>query len=114
MWIGATDPARGMRSTVARRFAQLASIDSVNPLVTRTEYAVRGAILNRALELEKQLAAGETLPFKKSSHAIKILGDRDLRIEDAPAKQHGGLMRPPLLKVAEKRQWKRNTDRVFT
>jgi len=39
--------------------------DSLNPLVLKAEYAVRGRLLDRAKELEEDLAAGKPLPFKR-------------------------------------------------
>jgi alanine transaminase len=41
-------------------------IDIVNPKVLAAEYAVRGAITERAAEIEKMLASGKSnLPFAK-------------------------------------------------
>ena len=41
------------------------SLESVNPLLLKMEYAVRGRLLTRAGELEAELLAGKALPFKK-------------------------------------------------
>ena len=42
------------------------SIQSVNPAVVKAEYAVRGAILTRAQELEQQLRdSSASLPFRE-------------------------------------------------
>ena len=41
------------------------SLAEINPLVVKAQYAVRGRLLNRAMELEKELKAGKELPFKK-------------------------------------------------
>jgi len=38
-------------------------VGSLNPLVINAEYAVRGRLLDRAMELEKDLSAGKPLPF---------------------------------------------------
>lgn len=40
-------------------------LEELNPLVVKAEYAVRGRLLDRAVELEKALKAGEPLPFKQ-------------------------------------------------
>uniref|UniRef100_A0A6U1PWD6 Aminotransferase class I/classII large domain-containing protein n=1 Tax=Fibrocapsa japonica TaxID=94617 RepID=A0A6U1PWD6_9STRA len=39
------------------------SSDTINQRIIRAEYAVRGAVLNRAMELQKELDAGKKLPF---------------------------------------------------
>ncbi|KAK0064272.1 alanine aminotransferase 2 [Biomphalaria pfeifferi] len=41
------------------------TLETLNPNVIELEYAVRGPIVIRATELERKIAAGETLPFKK-------------------------------------------------
>ena len=45
------------------------SVDNISPLVVKAEYAVRGRLLNRAMELEELLKAGppasDALPFKR-------------------------------------------------
>lgn len=38
-------------------------VRTINPLVRNAEYAVRGKLLDRAMELEKDLKAGKELPF---------------------------------------------------
>ena len=37
--------------------------ETINPLVVKAQYAVRGRLLNRAMELEADLKAGKELPF---------------------------------------------------
>ena len=53
------------------RTAPILSIDTVNPNLRAAEYAVRGAIPQRAEQLEKQLAADkadgkQSLPFTRT------------------------------------------------
>nr|ADB91976.1 alanine aminotransferase [Branchiostoma belcheri] len=45
--------------------AKVLTIDSMNPLVKKVEYAVRGPIVARATELEKELERGVPKPFKQ-------------------------------------------------
>ncbi|XP_066289325.1 alanine aminotransferase 1-like isoform X1 [Branchiostoma lanceolatum] len=45
--------------------AKVLTIDSMNPLVKKVEYAVRGPIVARATELEKELEKGVPKPFKQ-------------------------------------------------
>lgn len=49
----------------ARNESLSMQVDSLNQLVVKAEYAVRGRLLDRAKELELQLANGEPLPFKR-------------------------------------------------
>ena len=50
---------RGARGQVRTSSANAAvTVDTVNPHVLRAEYAVRGAILSRAMEIEAELSAG--------------------------------------------------------
>jgi len=52
--------------SVAVAVAELGlSIDGVNPLVVRAEYAVRGRLLDKAVELERDLKAGKPMPFSR-------------------------------------------------
>ena len=37
--------------------------DNINPALVRTEYAVRGAILNRAMAIQKEMDGGTKFPF---------------------------------------------------
>ena len=39
------------------------SVDNINPKVREAQYAVRGEIVARAKEIEKELKAGGKLPF---------------------------------------------------
>ncbi|XP_078690390.1 alanine aminotransferase 2-like isoform X3 [Branchiostoma floridae x Branchiostoma belcheri] len=55
---GPTGPAGQTR-------AKVLTIDSMNPLVKKVEYAVRGPIVARATELEKELEKGVPKPFKQ-------------------------------------------------
>jgi len=48
----------------ARRLGPL-SPESINPLVLQASYAVRGPVLDAAMQLEKRLKAGEKLPFDR-------------------------------------------------
>ena len=41
------------------------SLCQINPLLVKAEYAVRGRLLERAMELEVDLKAGKALPFEK-------------------------------------------------
>ena len=41
---------------------------SLRPGIRKCEYAVRGAILLKAMELEKKIKSGENLPFKEISY----------------------------------------------
>ena len=41
------------------------ALDNMNPNLIKAEYAVRGAIVARATELEKELQSGNKLPFEK-------------------------------------------------
>lgn len=41
------------------------SLENINPLLVKAEYAVRGRLLTRAAEIEADLKAGKALPFKK-------------------------------------------------
>ncbi|CAK6974672.1 alanine aminotransferase 2-like isoform X1 [Scomber scombrus] len=43
--------------------AKVLTIDTMNPTVKKVEYAVRGPIVQRAVELEKELAEGMKKPF---------------------------------------------------
>ena len=63
----ANAPAEGMASQKATNGSANAklSMDNINPHVVEAQYAVRGAIVIRAGELEKELASGASLPFKK-------------------------------------------------
>jgi alanine transaminase len=59
-----------MLSRLPFRFAAAFStkpltIDTVNPRLREVEYAIRGAIVDKADELESQLASGVKLPFEK-------------------------------------------------
>ncbi|VDM78932.1 unnamed protein product [Strongylus vulgaris] len=40
------------------------TVDSINPQVITMQYAVRGPIVIRAVEIEKELAKGAKKPFK--------------------------------------------------
>ncbi|CAM9155100.1 unnamed protein product [Lampetra planeri] len=53
--------------------AKVLTIDTMNPTVKKVEYAVRGPIVQRAVELEKELSQGMKKPF---SEVIKAnIGD---------------------------------------
>lgn len=72
----------------------------LNPLVVKAEYAVRGRLLDRAKELEMQLASGASLPFKRIVKCNignpQALGQKPLTF----ARQALSLiMNPDLLKV---------------
>ncbi|KAM4604548.1 alanine aminotransferase 2-like [Discoglossus pictus] len=52
---------------------RILTLDSMNPCIKRVEYAVRGPIVTRAVELEKELQQGVKKPF---SEVIKAnIGD---------------------------------------
>jgi len=79
------------------------SLDSLNPLVLETEYAVRGELLTRAAELETQLQAGTPpLPFAKTVRCNignpQALGQKPLSF---PRQVLSLVMNPPVLSVME-------------
>ena len=45
--------------------APLASLETINPLLRKAEYAVRGRLLERAQALEKELKDGKSHPFER-------------------------------------------------
>jgi len=47
------------------RLSTLLDSNAINPSLIEAQYAVRGPILDRAIELQKQLKEGKNLPFKK-------------------------------------------------
>ncbi|KAJ8377990.1 hypothetical protein AAFF_G00249270 [Aldrovandia affinis] len=58
---------------VASRRGKVLTIDTLNPCVKKVEYAVRGPIVQRALQIEKELKEGAKKPF---SEVIKAnIGD---------------------------------------
>jgi len=63
----ATQHASGVAAADANNEScgQPLSMCEINPLLVKAEYAVRGRLLDRAAQLEADLAAGKPLPFKK-------------------------------------------------
>jgi len=59
--IGFTKPI--MALGLARLGSKL-NLDNINPRLLKAQYAMRGRLVLRAEELQKQLKAGKTLPFK--------------------------------------------------
>uniref|UniRef100_A0A8D3DGS0 alanine transaminase n=1 Tax=Scophthalmus maximus TaxID=52904 RepID=A0A8D3DGS0_SCOMX len=53
----------GARRDVRRLHRCVLTIDTMNPTVKKVEYAVRGPIVQRALELERELSEGMKKPF---------------------------------------------------
>ncbi|KAL7673040.1 hypothetical protein ACOME3_007911 [Neoechinorhynchus agilis] len=53
------------KTTLASNVGEALNVDNMNPLIKKVEYAVRGAIPTRALELQKELAKGAKLPYDK-------------------------------------------------
>lgn len=51
-------------SKMSTTILQVMNLAAVNPQVKTMEYAVRGPIVIRAVELEKELAAGVSKPFR--------------------------------------------------
>ena len=45
---------------------------------------------------------GQKMPLKKHRFAEKIVEHRDIKLEDPPSKAHGGMLRGPLVAVAER------------
>ncbi|XP_068196633.1 alanine aminotransferase 2-like [Antennarius striatus] len=86
--LSSTDPGRALSSLSPTRRGlprekmtengvsprtKVLTIDTMNPTVKKVEYAVRGPIVTRAMELEKELAEGVKKPF---SEVIKAnIGD---------------------------------------
>ncbi|CAG0913679.1 unnamed protein product [Notodromas monacha] len=50
-------------SRMARKTAKVLTLDSMNPSIKTMEYAVRGPLVIRAVEIEKELQAGAKKPF---------------------------------------------------
>ncbi|XP_032388464.1 alanine aminotransferase 2-like isoform X2 [Etheostoma spectabile] len=66
-------PKEKMSENGVRCRAKVLTIDSMNPTVKKVEYAVRGPIVLRAVELERELSEGMKKPF---SEVIKAnIGD---------------------------------------
>ncbi|KAJ2943494.1 hypothetical protein O0L34_g16601 [Tuta absoluta] len=58
---------------VKRRMSKAITMDSINPNIVKLQYAVRGPLVVRAAELEKELIEGKKKPFAKVIRAN--LGD---------------------------------------
>uniref|UniRef100_A0A672J6B3 alanine transaminase n=1 Tax=Salarias fasciatus TaxID=181472 RepID=A0A672J6B3_SALFA len=56
-------PQRGMTDNGMMSRAKVLTIDNMNPTVKKVEYAVRGPIVQRAVELERELSEGMKKPF---------------------------------------------------
>ena len=54
-----------LRKLISRSFSKVLTIETVGQNVKNTEYAIRGAIVQRADELGESLSKGKKLPFKK-------------------------------------------------
>ncbi|XP_076000955.1 alanine aminotransferase 2-like [Genypterus blacodes] len=56
-------PKENMAENRATPRAKVLTLDTMNPTIKKVEYAVRGPIVLRAMELEKELAQGVKKPF---------------------------------------------------
>uniref|UniRef100_A0A669C9P6 alanine transaminase n=1 Tax=Oreochromis niloticus TaxID=8128 RepID=A0A669C9P6_ORENI len=58
-----SSPGRKMSENGIMSRAKVLTIDTMNPTVKKVEYAVRGPIVQRAVELERELSEGMKKPF---------------------------------------------------
>lgn len=65
--------AQPVLRNVAPSLPKVLTLDTINPNVRAMEYAVRGPLVTRAVELEKELEKGAPKPFKSVIRAN--LGD---------------------------------------
>jgi len=57
-------PSRKM-TAMAQPAPHVLTVDNINPNIKAMEYAVRGPLVIRAIEIQKELAAGKEKPFKE-------------------------------------------------
>jgi len=60
-----TLPVSSRNMTAMAQPAPVLTVDNINPNIKAMEYAVRGPLVIRANELQKELAAGKEKPFKE-------------------------------------------------